>query len=90
MSKSAPSLSEISKIVSSVYSNEVRLSIALKIREVGEASAQDLSEVIPYTKHGITIYLKQMLDSGIMRTRRESHYVYYSLTDFGRKILGIV
>lgn len=77
------------RIIASVYSNPKKLLIATQIHKLKEASADELSEKIGIKANLITMYLKEMEEVGIMVTRRESYYVYYSLTAFGEKIVTL-
>lgn len=77
------------KIISSVYSNVKKLKIATSIYKLKESSADELSEKTGIKSNAITTYLKEMESSGIMKSRRESYYIYYSLTPFGEKIVTL-
>jgi len=84
-------LSEVekTKIISSVYSNVNKLKIATLVYKLKEASADELSLQIGIAANRATMILKEMKEAGVMKTRRESHYIYYSLTEFGEKIVTL-
>ncbi|GGH42999.1 hypothetical protein GCM10007423_40040 [Dyadobacter endophyticus] len=77
------------KIISSVYSNVKKLKIATSIHALKESTADELSERTGIKANLITMYLKEMEQAGIMVSRRESYYIHYSLTDFGKKIVTL-
>lgn len=75
------------RIISSVYSNVKKLKIATSIYALKESTADELSERTGIKANLITMYLKEMEHAGVMTSRRESYYIYYSLTPFGTKIV---
>lgn len=77
------------KIISSVYSNVKKLKVATAIYKLKESSADELSEKTGIKSNAITMILKEMEASGVMKSRRESYYIYYSLTSFGEKIVTL-
>ncbi|MCF2487450.1 helix-turn-helix transcriptional regulator [Dyadobacter sp. CY347] len=77
------------RIIASVYSNPKKLLIATQIHKLKESSADELTRLTGIKANLITMYLKEMEEAGIMKTRRESYYVFYSLTPFGEKIITL-
>jgi DNA-binding HxlR family transcriptional regulator len=78
-----------SRIISSVYSNPRKLIIATQIHKLRESSADELAGLTGIKANKISEYLKDMHTNGILTSRRESYYVYYSLTDFGKKLVTL-
>jgi DNA-binding MarR family transcriptional regulator len=77
------------KAISSVYSNIKKLKIATHIYKMKECSANELSKHTGMPAPRITEYLKEMSENGILNSRRDSYFVYYSLTDLGTKIVTL-
>lgn len=77
------------RIISSVYSNVKKLKIATSIYALTESTADGLSERTGIKANLITMYLKEMEQAGVMTSRRESYFIYYSLTPFGKKIVTL-
>jgi DNA-binding HxlR family transcriptional regulator len=77
------------RIISSVYSNPKKLLIATQIHKLKESSANELSGITGISSNKVTEYLKDMHTHGILTSRRESYFVYYSLTDFGKKLVTL-
>lgn len=89
MSTKILSEAEKTKIVSSVYSNVKKLKIATAVLKLKESTANELSPQIGIKANLITTYLKEMEEAGVMKSRRESYFIYYSLTEFGEKIVTL-
>lgn len=77
------------RIIASVYSNPKKLLIATQIHKLKESYADQLSENTGIKANLITMYLKDMEHAGIMSSRRYSYFIYYSLTDFGKRIVNL-
>lgn len=60
--------------------NESRLMILCMLAD-GERSVGDLNETIPLSQSALSQQLARLRDQGIVRTRRESQSVFYSLAD---------
>ncbi len=58
--------------------NESRLMI-LCILDDGECSVGDLNEIIPLSQSALSQQLARLREQGLVRTRRESQTIYYSL-----------
>lgn len=78
------------KAISSVYSNVKKLRIATLVYKHKEATAQDLAALTGFRSSDITYYLREMEENEVMTTRRESYFIYYSLTKFGKKIVMLL
>jgi len=78
-----------SKIVSSVYSNPKKLMIATYIYANKEATTEQLAQKMGLKPARISEYVKEMQENSILISRRESYFVYYSLTDFGKKLVTL-
>lgn len=78
-----------SRIISSVYSNAKKLKIATAVYTLKESTAEALSEKTGIKANLITMYLKEMEQAGVMTSRRESYYIFYTLTTFGEKIVTL-
>jgi DNA-binding transcriptional ArsR family regulator len=57
----------------------IRLVDTLCVR--GEASVQDLTEVVGSTQQNISRHLGVLRDAGIVRRRKVGNYAYYSIRD---------
>jgi DNA-binding transcriptional ArsR family regulator len=60
--------------------NESRLMILCTLAE-GERSVGDLNAMIPLSQSALSQQLARLRRQGIVKTRRESQTIYYSLTD---------
>jgi len=60
--------------------NESRLMILCLLAE-GERSVSELNEVIPLSQSALSQQLARLREQGLVRTRRESQTIYYSLSD---------
>lgn len=76
-------------MVSSVYSNPKKLMIATYIYKKGEASGNDISADLGMKAPRVTEYLKEMHENGVLNSRRDSYYVYYSLSENGKKLVTL-
>ena len=77
------------RIIASVYSNPKKLIIATQIHKLKESSADELAGITGIKSNRVTEYLKEMHLNGVLTSRRESYFVYYSLTDFGKKLVTL-
>lgn len=80
---------EKTKIISSVYSNPKKLIIATHIYKLKESTANELSEKTGIKAPRVTEYLKEMQENGILQSRRQSYFVYYSLTELGNRLVTL-
>ena len=78
-----------SKIVSSVYSNPKKLMIATFIYGNKEATTEQIAQKMGLKPARISEYVKEMQENSILISRRESYFVYYSLTEFGKKLVTL-
>ena len=60
--------------------NESRLMILCMLAE-GERSVSELNEVIPLSQSALSQQLARLREQGLVRTRRESQTIFYSLAD---------
>jgi len=60
--------------------NESRLMILCLLAD-GERSVGDLNEVVPLSQSALSQQLARLRQQGLVRTRRESQTIYYSLAD---------
>lgn len=60
--------------------NESRLMILCVLAE-GERSVGDLNTVVPLSQSALSQQLARLRQQGLVRTRRESQTIYYSLAD---------
>lgn len=60
--------------------NENRLMILCMLAE-GERSVGDLNEIIPLSQSALSQQLARLRTQGLVKTRRESQTIYYSLTE---------
>lgn len=77
------------RIISSVYSNPKKLAIATHIYKLKESTSTDLAQLMGMKPPRVNEYLKEMQENGIVETRRESYYVYYSLTELGKRLVTL-
>jgi DNA-binding transcriptional ArsR family regulator len=59
-----------------------RIKILDRLRD-GEASVQELTEVIGSTQQNVSKHLGVLRQAGIVRRRRDGNYVHYSIADTG-------
>lgn len=74
------------KIVSSVYSNVKKLTIAQLLKEKSR-SGEQIAEITGYTRPTISGILKEMESCGVVAPTQKSWFTYYSLTKLGRRLL---
>jgi len=60
--------------------NESRLMILCVLAE-GERSVSDLNTIVPLSQSALSQQLARLRQQGVVKTRRESQTIYYSLTD---------
>ena len=60
--------------------NESRLMVLCMLIE-GEQSVSDLNDMIPLSQSALSQQLARLRKQGLVKTRRESQAIYYSLTD---------
>ena len=60
--------------------NESRLMVLCMLIE-GEQSVSDLNDMIPLSQSALSQQLARLRKQGLVKTRRESQTIYYSLTD---------
>ena len=60
--------------------NESRLMVLCMLIE-GEQSVSDLNDMIPLSQSALSQQLARLRQQGLVKTRRESQAIYYSLTD---------
>lgn len=60
--------------------NESRLMILCLLTE-GERSVSDLNDIIPLSQSALSQQLARLRQQGLVKTRRESQTIFYSLTD---------
>ncbi len=60
--------------------NESRLMVLCMLTE-GEQSVSDLNDMIPLSQSALSQQLARLRQQGLVKTRRESQTIYYSLTD---------
>jgi len=60
--------------------NESRLMILCMLTE-GERSVSDLNELIPLSQSALSQQLARLRQQGLVKTRRESQTIFYSLAD---------
>lgn len=77
------------RIISSVYSNPKKLAIATQIYKLKEATGKQLAEVLSLPPSTVNECLKEMHENGIVQPRRESYFVYYSLTELGKRLVTL-
>ena len=54
-----------------------------------EATTEDITQRFGYNKATVSQALKEMEENQIVVGRRESYYVHYSLTEFGKKLVTL-
>ena len=62
------------------FGNESRLMILCSLAE-GERSVGELNEIIPLSQSALSQQLARLRSQGLVKTRRESQTIYYSLAD---------
>jgi DNA-binding transcriptional ArsR family regulator len=62
------------------FGNESRLMILCTLAE-GERSVGELNEVIPLSQSALSQQLARLRREGLVKTRRESQVIHYSLCD---------
>jgi ArsR family transcriptional regulator, lead/cadmium/zinc/bismuth-responsive transcriptional repressor len=67
-----------------------RLSIAVALSAGGELCVCDLAWVTERSENLVGHHLRALRDTGLARSRREHRIVFYSLTDSGRELLGLL
>jgi DNA-binding transcriptional ArsR family regulator len=60
--------------------NESRLMILCVLAE-GERSVSDLNTIVPLSQSALSQQLARLRQQGLVKTRRESQTIYYSLAD---------
>lgn len=60
--------------------NESRLMVLCLLAE-GERSVSELNEIIPLSQSALSQQLARLRQQGLVRTRRESQTIYYSLAE---------
>lgn len=60
--------------------NESRLMVLCMLTE-GERSVSDLNDMIPLSQSALSQQLARLRQQGLVKTRRESQAIYYSLAD---------
>lgn len=60
--------------------NESRLMVLCLLAE-GERSVSELNEMIPLSQSALSQQLARLRQQGLVRTRRESQTIYYSLAE---------
>jgi len=60
--------------------NESRLMVLCMLIE-GEQSVSDLNDMIPLSQSALSQQLARLRQQGLVKTRRESQAIYYSLAD---------
>ena len=60
--------------------NESRLMVLCLLAE-GECSVGELNEIIPLSQSALSQQLARLRQQGLVRTRRESQTIYYSLAE---------
>ena len=60
--------------------NESRLMVLCMLTE-GEQSVGDLNDIIPLSQSALSQQLARLRQQGLVKTRRESQTIYYSLAD---------
>lgn len=60
--------------------NESRLMILCVLAE-GERSVSDLNKIVPLSQSALSQQLARLRQQGVVRTRRESQTIFYSLAD---------
>jgi len=60
--------------------NESRLMVLCMLTE-GEQSVSDLNDMIPLSQSALSQQLARLREQGLVKTRRESQAIYYSLAD---------
>ena len=61
-------------------SHPVRLKILCQILE-GERSVNELTQFCGVSQSAMSQFLKRMKTEGVLQSRREQHFVYYSIAD---------
>lgn len=77
------------RIISSVYSNPKKLLIATQIHKLKESTSTELAEKLGMKAPRVNEYLKEMHENGILDSRRQSYFVYYSLTELGKRLVTL-
>lgn len=77
------------RIIASVYSNPKKLAIATQLFKLKESTGKELAEILSYPASTVNEALKEMHENTIVQARRESYYVYYSLTDLGKRLVTL-
>ena len=67
--------------------NEVRLKIIYLLEEEKELCPCDLSDILGMSIPAVSQHLRKLKDGNIVKTRKESQIIYYSLTQDNIKIL---
>lgn len=66
------------------FSVSIRLEI-LDLLKNGEQCACDLLEKLDLTQSGLSYHMKILIESGIVTSREEGKWVYYSISEQGRQ-----
>jgi len=84
-SKKVAGLSELLKIVS----EESRLKLLCILRQ-GEHCVCELSEHVKLSQSLISHHLKDLKEAGVIKDEKRGLYVYYSLTEEGKRITDLL
>lgn len=66
------------------FSVTIRLEI-LDLLKDGEKCACDLLEKLDLTQSGLSYHMKRLIESGIVSAREEGKWVYYTISEQGRR-----
>ena len=66
------------------FSVTIRLEI-LDLLKNGEKCACDLLEKLDLTQSGLSYHMKRLIESGIVSAREEGKWVYYTISEQGRR-----
>ncbi len=84
--KTQKSFTSLSKVLA-LAGNEVRLKIIYLLEEEKELCPCDLADILGMSIPAVSQHLRKLRDGNIVRTRKESQTIYYSLTFENLKIL---
>jgi len=75
-----------------IISNDTRLKIFYLLKEAGQLSPCDLSDLLHLSVPGISQQLRRLKDLKIVKSKRDGKTIYYSLTDnpFNKEIIQLI
>jgi DNA-binding transcriptional ArsR family regulator len=70
------------------FADPTRLAILLLLREAGKLCVSDLCLILERGQSSVSKHLKTAVDAGVLKNHRFDLWVYYELTDEGKRLLA--